>query len=61
MWPFSRFIRLCAVKDRRAETGAKFVADFFLDFGIPVNHLSDKDPAYESMFFQDLMEILVVK
>ena len=58
---FSRFIRLYAVKDRREETAAKFVADFCLDFGIPFKLLSDKDPAFESKLFQELMKILEVK
>ena len=48
---FSRFVRLYAIKDRRAETAAKYVADFCLDFGIPNKLLSDKDPAYEASLF----------
>ena len=58
---FSRFIRLYAIKDRRAETAAKYVADFCLDFGIPRKSLSDKDPAYEATLFKELMRILQIK
>ena len=50
-----------AIKDRRAETAAKYVADFCLDFGIPIKLLSDKDPAYEAALFQELMNILQIK
>ena len=36
---FSRFIRLYALKDRLAQTAAKYLADFYLDFGIPIQHM----------------------
>ena len=55
---FSRFIRLYAIKDRVAETAAKYIADFCLDFGIPRKLLSDKDPAYEAKLFKEIMRIL---
>ena len=45
---FSKFIRLYAIKDRQAETAAKYIAEYCLDFGIPEKLLSDEDPAYES-------------
>ena len=58
---FSRYIRLYAINDRRAETAAKYVADFCMTFGIPRKLLSDRDPAYESVLFQELMRILEIK
>ena len=58
---FSKFIRLYAIKDRRAETAAKYVADFCMDFGIPYKLLSDKDPAYESSLFKELMRLLDIQ
>ena len=48
----SKLIKLCAVKDRTAKTAAKYVTDYFLDLGIPLKLLSDKDPSCESELFQ---------
>ena len=54
---FSKYIRLYALRDRRAETAAKFVTDYFMDFGIPGKLLSDQDPAFESKLFDELMKL----
>ena len=40
---FSKFIALYVVKDRTAKTPAKYVADYLLDYGIPLKILSDQD------------------
>ena len=53
-------MRLYPIKDRQAETAAKCVADFCMDFGIPWKLLSDQDPAYESRLFKELMRILEI-
>ena len=58
---FSKYIRLYPIKDRRAETAAKCIADYCLDFGIPWKLLSDRDPAYESKLFHELIRILGIR
>ena len=58
---FSKFVRLYPIKDRQAQTAAKFVVDFCLDFGIPRKLLSDQDPAYESLLFKEMMRLLDIK
>ena len=58
---FSKYIRLYPLRDRLAETAAKYLADYCMDFGIPGKLLSDQDPAYESKLFQELMRILEIK
>ena len=55
---FSKFIRLYPIKDRQAETAAKCIVDFCMDFGIPRKLLSDQDPAYESRLFREMMRLL---
>ena len=59
LWPwlellndhYSKFVKLYAVKDRSANTAAKYVADYFLDYGVPLKPLSDQDPSYEHELF----------
>ena len=49
---FSKFIKLFVVKERTANTAAKYVTDYFLDYGILLKILYDQDPSYESELFQ---------
>ena len=58
---FSKFMQLYPVRDRRANTAARCVLDFFLKFGIALKLYSDCDPAFESKLFQELMRLLGVK
>ena len=57
---FSKLIKLYPIKNRLAETAAKCLRDYFLEYGIPGKLLSDQDPAYESKLFSELMKILEV-
>ena len=58
---FSKFVRLYALKDRTATTAAKFIYDYCMTFGIPKILYSDKDPAYRSDLFSQLMKLLGVR
>ena len=58
---FTKYIKVYAVKDRKAETAARCVYDFMLTFGIPLKLYSDRDPAYEAKLFSELMKLLQVK
>ena len=58
---FTKYIKVYAVKDRKAETAARCVYDFMLTFGIPLKLYSDRDPAYEVNLFSELMKLLQVK
>eukprot|EP00794_Sanderia_malayensis_P019786 gene19786-21725_t len=58
---FTKYIQLYAIKDRTAETAAKYMMDYCPRFGIPRALLFDQDPAYESRLFQELMAGLGIK
>ena len=58
---FSKFIKLYPIKNRLAETAAKCLSDYFLEYGIPGKLLSDQDPAYEPKLFGDLKTLGVQK
>ena len=38
---FSKSTKLYNLNDRRAKTAAKYVTDYFLDYGVPLKLLSD--------------------
>ena len=58
---FSKYIKLYVIKDRTAKTAAKYVTDYFLDYGIPLKLLSDQDPSYESELFQQAIKNVRIK
>ena len=57
----TKYVKCFAVNDRTALIASRCVLDYFMNFGIPLNLYSDRDPAYEAELFQQLMSHLGVK
>ena len=58
---FTKYLKCYAIRNRTALTASKFIYDYCIMFGIPEKLYSDRDPAYESELFQQLMRQLGVK
>ena len=57
---FKRFSRLQPIRNRVAIT-AKWLADYVLEFGLPLKLLSNQNPSYENDLFKELLINLGIK